>query len=86
VFGLMSNKTENNEYNLKLKETNKLLNSIFESIQDGISVLNKDLTVRFVNKTIERWHADDMPIIGEKCYEIYHNRDKPCDNCPTLRP
>ena len=81
----MSNKTENNEYNLKLKETNKLLNSIFESIQDGISVLNKDLTVRFVNKTIERWHADDMPIIGEKCYEIYHNRDKPCDNCPTLR-
>ncbi|MHA1720451.1 MAG: PAS domain S-box protein, partial [Promethearchaeota archaeon] len=26
-----------------------------------------------------------MPIVGKKCYEVYHGLDKPCDACPSLR-
>jgi HD-GYP domain-containing protein (c-di-GMP phosphodiesterase class II)/PAS domain-containing protein len=69
----------------KLKESNDLLDGIFASIQDGISVLNKDLSIRYVNDIINEWHAEDIPVEGKKCYEVYHHRNKPCENCPTLR-
>ncbi len=69
----------------KLKNKNILLDSILESIQDGISVLNKDLTIRYVNSTMEEWYSDNTPLTGEKCYAAYHNAKTPCDFCPSLK-
>lgn len=40
---------EKDEKIKKLEENNYLLQGIFESIQEGISVLSKDLTICFVN-------------------------------------
>jgi DNA-binding CsgD family transcriptional regulator len=30
------------------------------------------------------WYGHRAPFNGKKCYEIYHNRNTPCTNCPTL--
>jgi len=69
----------------KLKNSEQFLNGIFESVQDGVSVLNPDLTISRVNGLMNKWYKDNLPLEGKKCYEVYHNADKPCDPCPSLR-
>jgi DNA-binding CsgD family transcriptional regulator len=57
---------------------------IFNSSKDGISVLDLDLTVLGVNTAMERWYEAKVPLVGSKCYQIYHDRSTPCENCPSL--
>jgi PAS domain S-box-containing protein len=66
-----------------VQERERFLTSMFESIQDGISILAEDYTIVRVNKTMEKWYAHAQPLVGKKCYEAYHFRDKPCTVCPT---
>jgi|GEM_PF-1705987 len=68
----------------ELQENRNLLNSVFESIQDGISILNADLTIKEVNQAMEKWYGHAAPLIGKKCYEVYQNRSEPCDPCPSI--
>ncbi len=69
----------------KLSKNEQFMTSLFESVQDGISVLKPDLTIRHVNGMMKKWYKDNLPLEGKKCYEVYHNADKPCEPCPTLR-
>jgi len=66
-------------------ESERFLSSMFESIQDGISILAEDYTILRVNKAIENWYHHSLPLVGKKCYEAYHLRDKACDICPTRK-
>ena len=68
-----------------LKKNEQFLNSILESVQDGVSVLSPDLTVLHVNGIMNKWYKENLPLEGKKCYEVYHNANKPCIACPTLR-
>ena len=67
------------------RQSNKFLQDIFDGIQDGISVLDPDLTITQVNAWIEKSHVRDMPLVGRKCYEVYQQRETPCPWCPSLR-
>ncbi|MFZ5907141.1 MAG: sensor domain-containing diguanylate cyclase [Nitrospirota bacterium] len=58
---------------------------IVGSIQDGITVLDRDLTVVYANSVIDQWYKNRMPLVGKKCYLAYQNRTEPCANCPGLR-
>ena len=68
-----------------LRNSEGFLDDIIESIQDGISVLNADLTIRHTNSVINQWYHQKAPLIGKKCYACYHGRQAPCDSCPTIR-
>jgi PAS domain S-box-containing protein len=68
-----------------LRESEKLLSDIFNSIQDGISVLNIDLTISRVNDVMKQWYSKNLPLEGKKCHLCYHNSEEPCDPCPTIR-
>lgn len=68
-----------------LSASENFLDNIFESIRDGISILDKDLTIQRSNGVMKKWFADKLPQEGKKCYECYHNRTEPCDACPALR-
>jgi diguanylate cyclase (GGDEF)-like protein/PAS domain S-box-containing protein len=61
------------------------LKDVIDSIQDGISILDKDLNIVFVNAAMKKWYAHKLPILGLKCYDAYHSRNKPCDVCPSIR-
>jgi len=67
----------------ELSERERFLSNIFACIQDGISVLGKDLTIILVNPAMERWYSHAMPLKGKKCYEAYHGVFQPCEICPT---
>ena len=77
--------TEDYRRRRDLKESEELLSAVFTSIQDGISVLDNDLVIRYTNKVMEKWYDMSMPLVGKKCFQCYHNTQQPCDPCPTLR-
>lgn len=67
-----------------IQEQERFLSNIFASIQDGIGVLDTEMNIVRVNSTMERWFAHAMPLVGKKCYEAYHEREAPCEICPTM--
>jgi two-component system, LuxR family, sensor kinase FixL len=69
----------------KLRENEQFLGNIFDSIQDGIVILDKDMTIIKVNPWKEKIHADTMPLVGKKCYEAFHKKHEVCSKCPSVR-
>ena len=72
------------ERTAELKERERFLSGVFDSIQDGLSVLDKDMNILRVNQTMEKWYAHALPLVGKKCYQAYHCSDVPCKICPTI--
>jgi PAS domain S-box-containing protein len=68
-----------------LEKNERFLSNIFGSIQDGISVLDKNMNIIRVNPAMEKWYGHSMPLVGKKCYEAYHGRKAICEICPTHR-
>lgn len=85
ILNVSNNVTAEKTANDRLKQAESFLENVFNSIQDGISVLDKDLNIVKVNKVMEAWYKDSMPLVGKKCFEAYHFRDKNCVLCPTKR-
>ncbi len=77
--------TERNQFEANLHESERFLTTIFNSIQDGISVLDPELHVVRVNQAMKNWYAHMLPLEGKKCYEVYHGRSKACNKCPSIR-
>ncbi len=69
----------------ELRKSERFLQNIFDAIQDGISVLDKDLNILQINNTMEKWYSHAMPFKGKKCYEFYHGRTKRCEICPSIK-
>jgi PAS domain S-box-containing protein len=68
-----------------VREGEKFLSSVFSSIQDGVSVLDRDLNIVRVNPAMENWYSHKMPLVGKKCYDAYHGRQAHCEVCPSLK-
>ena len=77
--------TERKRIEKALRDSEGFLEDVIESIQDGISVLNPDLTIRHVNGVMKQWHQDSLPLVGKRCFTCYRNRKEPCNPCPSLR-
>lgn len=71
--------------NEKLKENQQFLDHVLQSILDGISVLNPDLTIRMTNDVVKKWYAERGPLEGKYCYQCYHLKDEICQPCPSVR-
>jgi PAS domain S-box-containing protein len=58
---------------------------MLRAITDDIAVIDNDLNVIWTNDAAREIFGDD--IVGRKCYEVYHQRNKPCEPypCPTLQ-
>lgn len=65
-----------------LRHNEEFLMDMFNSIQDGLSILDSDLNIIRINPAMEKF-GYSQPIVGRKCYEVYHNRSAPCEVCPT---
>jgi len=67
-----------------LLESERFLQNTFDAIQDGISVLDCDLTILRVNSWMEKMYAAEMPLVGKKCYAAYQKKQSPCPWCPSI--
>jgi len=61
------------------------LGAILRAIADDIAVIDNELNIIWTNDAAREIFGDD--IVGRKCYEVYHQRNKPCEPypCPTLQ-
>lgn len=64
---------------------NGLLQIILSVIQDGICILDKDLTIIYLNPAMMQWYPEYRIAEKRKCYQVFHGLDGPCESCPTLR-
>ncbi|MDR2079780.1 MAG: helix-turn-helix transcriptional regulator [Treponema sp.] len=58
--------------------------TILENIQDGVSIIDKKLRIKYMNTTMRYIYKDEKNALGKKCYRVYHSRNSPCIDCPTL--
>lgn len=61
------------------------LETLLGSIEEGISVIAPDMTVRYANPTMVRWYALDVPAVGRKCHQAFHRLSECCARCPAVR-
>ena len=54
------------------------LRNIFESIEDGIYIVNQQYDIQYVNPVLVK---DFGPYEGAKCYRYFHDRDEICTWC-----
>ncbi|MBL7005440.1 MAG: EAL domain-containing protein, partial [Gammaproteobacteria bacterium] len=68
-----------------LKRNKLFFQSVFDSIQDGITVLDADYNVLRCNRWMEEKYAMHLPLVGKKCFKTYQNRETPCPWCPVAK-
>lgn len=83
TMAIIRDVTERRRSEEALRGSEELLSRSFDAIQDGISVLDADLNIVRVNAKMEEWYSHQLPLVGKKCYEVYHGRREPCEVCPT---
>jgi DNA-binding CsgD family transcriptional regulator len=64
---------------------NKILLTILDTIQDGISILSPNLYIKYANQAMIHWYNTKHFYKNIKCYKFFHNRNTICKNCPTMR-
>ena len=67
------------------RHNERFLESVFDSIQDGICVLDMDLNIVRVNSWMERTFASSAPLIGKKCYVVFQEQDAMREDCLAMR-
>ncbi len=83
LVGVFRDITQHREAEEALQRSERFLEDVFSSIQDGISVLDREFRIVRTNPAMERWYRFSMPLEGRKCWEAYHGRTRPCETCPS---
>ena len=60
------------------------LERLLSSLDTGLSLINADRTIAWVNRKIRTMFPDREPK-GKICHRFYESSEVPCDPCPTLR-
>ncbi len=66
-----------------LWEGERLLDTLLNSIQEGLLIKDREYTIIRANPVAARWYAHAMPLAGKKCYEALKGRSQPCEECPS---
>jgi len=79
--GLYRDITERRKAEEELRQSQRLLQSMFYAIPGLINVLDKDLNIVYSN-----WHDQEYVTAEErannpKCYRFFLHKDKPCSHC-----
>ncbi|MBN1475717.1 PAS domain S-box protein [Candidatus Sumerlaeota bacterium] len=75
--------TERETAERALRESERFLHGVFESIQDGISIIDRDMNIVRVNRWMREMYSHQAPLEGKKCHRAYQERDDECPWCPT---
>lgn len=70
--------------NTELTRRHNKLEAIFNSMGDGLTIMDRDLTIVFANN-VQRSMFPDIGMIGQKCHRVFFRHQRPCRSCPALR-
>ncbi len=83
IVAIYTDETKKKDDNKSINESEIFFQTIFDTIQDGITVLDYKLNIVKMNKAMELWYAPKRPYLGKKCYNIYHSKKSVCNDCPA---
>ncbi len=66
-----------------LRRNEKFLTDVFDAIQDGISVLDREMNIIRANGWMQRMYGREASLTGRKCYQAYQGRTTVCPWCPS---
>ena len=69
--------------NIKLARRGNRLEAIFNSMSDGLTILDRNLNIVFANH-VQKSMFPSFSLIGQKCFTAYYRKNKICKNCPAL--
>jgi PAS domain S-box-containing protein len=67
----------------ELEESHALLESVFDGMQDGMSILDAEMRVLRMNAWMERRYGATDELRGKRCFEVFHRRPDLCEECPV---
>ncbi len=68
----------------ELSRTRNKLQSVFDGLKMGISLITSDFEVAMVNKyQAHLFNKQPNELIGNKCYNVYRGHSAVCNNCPA---
>ncbi len=88
VVGLVASVTDisaRRDAERALSDNERFLQDIFDTLDDGITVLDCELRIRRVNAWVRRVYAENEPLVGQTCYRAFCGRAEPCTHCPSVR-
>jgi len=56
---------------------------IINGISAGLSIIDSNFRIVWVNKIQTNWFGPSKDICGKKCFHVYKRTDQICKNCPT---
>lgn len=69
----------------RYKMLSREFRGILDAIPDSLIVLTPELEFKWANKTaLDAHKTTQSKIVGKKCYNVWHNLDEPCQDCPVL--
>ena len=68
-----------------LESTSDYYCNVFNTMEEGVSVLDENYVIEDVNFAMQKWYGSRDSIIGKKCFEVYHSRKTPCEECPIRK-
>ncbi len=69
-----------------IEEAEKEWEIVFNSISDGIAIIDRNFNITKVNKGfIKLFEMPEEEILSKKCYEVIHRGDKPEEDCLLLK-
>lgn len=85
IMTVYTNENKIKEAELALKESEIFFHSVFDSIQDGITVLDTNMNIIKMNRAMELWYLPQQPYHGTKCYRTFHSLQTVCEGCPAQK-
>ncbi len=70
--------------NIELVRRHNKLEAVFNSISDGLTILDRDLNIVFANQ-VQKTNFPDAELVGKKCYKAFFSKRSACRNCPVLQ-
>jgi putative nucleotidyltransferase with HDIG domain len=70
---------------IAVQDSKKISNEILNGVGVGLSLLDRNLRICWLNKTQEHWFGDHKLICGQHCYKVYQHRKEVCPHCPSLK-
>lgn len=78
--------TDRSEMEKRIRKSEREKKLILNSASEAIAYLDRNLKIKLANKAGgEVVGKNPADLEGYHCYEIWHDRDEPCENCPVLK-
>src|SRR5271166_3772167 len=83
-LALVRDITERKRAEETLEQERKRMEVILSALNTGLSLINPDMTIAWVNQKIREMFPVGEPV-GQICHAFYESRDTICEGCGTVR-